>query len=439
MTKNTFTLKSLKSKCLTGKLSVPADKSISIRALLISSICFGNTNISNLLPSEDVKNTLNCLKELGIKILKKGSEFEVFGQGGFFDDPQKELFLGNSGTGLRLLIGLLSARNVNANFAGDKSLSSRPMMRIIEPLKKMNTSIKHNNGYLPIKIEKNNDSSLPINYSLEIGSAQVKSAILLAGISLSGSTIIKEKFPSRDHTEILLKYLGANIKKEKNIITLKSPNFLKPKDIFIPGDFSSAAFLIVATLITKESKIFLKNVGLNFFRTGLLEVLKKMNAKIDILNKRLINGELVGDIIVESSNLISTEVASNLAPRLIDEFPILFVAASYASGKSTFRGLEELKFKESDRLKTMANALGDAGVELYLKKDSLEVIGNKTQLGGNLVITKNDHRIAMSMLTFGLAAENSITIDDSSMIKTSFPKFKETMNSLNAIINNVSK
>tara|TARA_B100000035_G_scaffold10706_1_gene9072 strand:+ start:4716 stop:6035 length:1320 start_codon:yes stop_codon:yes gene_type:complete len=439
MIKNTFTLKSLKSKCLSGKLSVPADKSISIRALLISSICFGNTKISNLLESEDVKNTLNCLKHLGVKILKKGSQFEVFGEGGFFKDPQKELFLGNSGTGLRLLIGLLSTRNINVNFTGDQSLSSRPMMRIVEPLKKMNVTIKHNNGYLPIKIEKNNDSSLPLKYSLEIGSAQVKSAILLASLNLSGATIVKEKFPSRDHTEILLKYLGADIKKEKNIITLKSPNFLKPKDLFVPGDFSSAAFLIVAALITKGSKIIIENVGLNFFRTGLLEVLKNMNAKINISNKKLLNGEIVGDIFVESSDLVSTEVNSEITPRLIDEFPILFVAASFASGKSTFKGLEELKFKESDRLKTMADSLKGAGVELGLKKDSLEVIGNKKQQGGNFVDTKSDHRIAMSMLTFGLAAEKSITIDDSSMIKTSFPKFKETMNSINANINNVSK
>jgi 3-phosphoshikimate 1-carboxyvinyltransferase len=439
MTKNTLTLKSSKSKCLTGKLSVPSDKSISIRALLISSICFGNTKISNLLESEDVKNTLNCLRKLGIKILKKGTQFEVFGQGGVFEDPKRELFLGNSGTGLRLLIGLLSTRNVNVSFKGDESLSSRPMMRIIEPLKKMNVSLIHNNGYLPIKILKNDDFSLPLKYSLEIGSAQVKSAILLAALNLSGTTIVKERFPSRDHTEILLKYLGADIKKKKNIITLKSPNFLKPKDIFVPGDFSSAAFLIVAALITEKSKIIIENVGLNFFRTGLLEVLKKMNAKINVSNKNIINGEPVGDITVESSNLVSTKVDSEIAPRLIDEFPILFVAASFASGKSIFKGLEELKFKESDRLKTMANSLKDAGVELDLKKDSLEVIGNKTQQGGNYVITKSDHRIAMSMLTFGLAAEKSIKIDDSSMIKTSFPKFKEIMNSINARIRNVSK
>ena len=289
MTKNTFTLKSMKSKCLTGKLSVPADKSISIRALLISSICFGNTKISNLLESEDVKNTLNGLKQLGVKIWKKGSQFEVFGQGGVFEDPQKELFLGNSGTGLRLLIGLLSTRNVNVDFKGDQSLSSRPMMRIIEPLKKMNVSLTHNNGYLPIKIQKMMFFSTHKIF-IEIGSAQVKSAILLAALNLSGTTTVKEKFPSRDHTEILLKYLGADIKKEK-YHHFKISNFLKPKNIFVPGDFSSAAFLIVAALITKESKIIIENVGLNFFRTGLLEVLKKMNAKIDVSKKKLINGE----------------------------------------------------------------------------------------------------------------------------------------------------
>ena len=212
--KNIFTLKSLKSKSLIGKLSVPGDKSISIRALLISSLCFGNTKITNLLESDDVLNTLKSLKNLGIKISKRKNFYEVYGNGGFFV-VQKKLFLGNSGTGLRLLVGLLSTRQVEASFTGDKSLSARPMMRIIEPLIKMNSSIEHNNGYLPIKIFKNDAFSIPINYSLKIGSAQVKSAILLAALNINGTTKIKEKFPSRDHTEILLEFLGAKIKKKK--------------------------------------------------------------------------------------------------------------------------------------------------------------------------------------------------------------------------------
>jgi 3-phosphoshikimate 1-carboxyvinyltransferase len=437
--KNSFTLLSTKSKSLKGKLSVPGDKSISIRALLLSSICFGNSKISNLLESDDVLNTLKSLKSLGIKIIKKKNVFEVYGNGGVFSQPSKDLYLGNSGTGLRLLAGLLSTRNINVSFSGDKSLSSRPMMRIIEPLQKMNISIEHNNGFLPLKIFNNNDFSIPINFSLKLGSAQVKSAILLAGLNTIGTTIIDEKIPSRDHTEILMKYLGANIIKNKKKILLESPNFLKPKDIFIPGDFSSAAFIIVAVLITKNSQVTIENVGLNFFRTGLLEILKKMNAKIKIFNKRKVNGELIGDLMVLSSNLFSISVNSKIVPRLIDELPILFVAASFAEGTSKFSGIEELKFKESDRLTTMAEALRNAGVKLQLKENSLSIKGNKKQKGGNLVLTKHDHRIAMSMLIFGLAAEEKIKIDDKSMIKTSFPNFKEIMQTINAKISYVSK
>ena len=437
--KNSFTLLSTKSKSLKGKLSVPGDKSISIRALLLSSICFGNSKISNLLESDDVLNTLKSLKSLGIKIIKKKNVFEVYGNGGVFSQPSKDLYLGNSGTGLRLLAGLLSTRNINVSFSGDKSLSSRPMTRIIEPLQKMNISVEHNKGFLPLKIFNNNDFSIPINFSLKLGSAQVKSAILLAGLNTIGTTIIDEKLPSRDHTEILMKYLGAKIIKNKKKILLESPNFLKPKDIFIPGDFSSAAFIIVAVLITKNSQVTIENVGLNFFRTGLLEVLKKMKAKIKIFNKRKVNGELIGDLMVLSSNLFSISVNSKIVPRLIDELPILFVAASFAKGTSTFSGIEELRFKESDRLTTMAEALSNAGVKLQLKENSLSIKGNKKQKGGNLVLTKHDHRIAMSMLIFGLAAEEKIKIDDKSMIKTSFPNFKETMQTINAKISYVSK
>ena len=437
--KNTITLKSLKSKSLIGKLSVPGDKSISLRALLISSVCLGNTKITNLLESDDVLNTFKSLKNLGIKISKRQNFYEVYGNGGFFCSPKKNLFLGNSGTGLRLLIGLLSTRKVEASFTGDKSLSVRPMMRIIEPLLKMNSSIEHNGGYLPIKIFKNNAFPIPINYSLKIGSAQVKSAVLLAALNIKGTTKIKEKFPSRDHTEILLEFLGAKIKKKKNTITLESPNFLTPKDISIPGDFSSASFIIVAALITRQSKVTLVNVGLNHFRIGLIEILKRMNANIKIKNKKKVNGELIGDITVKSSDLVSANVTSKIVPRLIDELPILFVAASFAKGISVFKGIEELKFKESDRLTTMTESLKNAGVEISIKNNSLKIKGEKKQKGGNFVLTKHDHRIAMSMLIFGLASEEGIKIDDYKMIKTSFPKFKDILNSINAKIEYVQK
>jgi 3-phosphoshikimate 1-carboxyvinyltransferase len=367
--KKTFTLKSFKSKPLNGLINVPSDKSISIRSLIISSVCIGNTKIFNLLESDDVINTLKVLRGLDIKIKKKTSYYEVSGQGGFFSDPENSLNFGNSGTAVRLMTGLLSTSEINATLTGDKSLSSRPMKRIIEPLSKMNVSISDHDGLLPIRISHDNKKHIPIKYTLNIGSAQVKSSILLAALNVKGTSKIIEKIASRDHTEIMLKYLGAQIKKQKNIISLTSPNFLKPKDLKIPGDFSSAAFIIIAVVLSKKSKVKIKDVGLNFFRTGLLDVLKKMNANILIKNKRKFNGESVGDIEIESSNLTSTIVQKNIVPRLIDEYPILFVAASFASGTSKFYGLRELKIKESNRLKSMAKALSEGGVKLNLGDD----------------------------------------------------------------------
>ncbi len=437
--KKSFTLKSSKSKPLNGTITIPSDKSISIRSLIIGSLCIGNAKIFNLLESDDVISTLKALEKLNIKIEKNKDFYEIYGQGGYFQEPSSHLNFGNSGTGVRLMAGLLSTSEINATLTGDKSLSSRPMKRIIEPLQKMNVSVIDNEGLLPIKIRNENKKHIPINYTLNIGSAQVKSCLLLAAFNIKGTTRIIEKISSRDHTEIMLKYLGADLKKEKNTISLTSPNFLKPKDIIVPGDFSSAAFIIVAVLLSKNSKVKIKDVGLNFYRVGLLDVLKKMKAKITITNKRRFSGELVGDIEVKSSKLIATSVKKNLSPRLIDEYPILFVAAAYAKGISIFQGLDELKFKESNRLKSMANALLDGGVKLNLGEDSIRIEGGESQSGGNLVITESDHRVAMSMLIFGLFSDKSIVIDEMKMIKTSFPKFKETFEKLGAKISYVQK
>ena len=432
--KKTITLKSSKSKSLNGIIAVPSDKSISIRSLIISSTCLGNTKIFKLLESEDVLNTLKVLKNLKIKIIKNNDYYEIFGQGGFFSDPQKTLHFGNSGTGVRLMAGLLGTSEINATLTGDKSLSSRPMKRIIDPLQEMNVSITHNDGLLPIKVFNRNNQYIPINHTLNVGSAQVKSCILLAALNTKGTTKIVEKIPSRDHTEIMLKFLGANLIKEKNIIKLTSPNFLKPKELRIPGDFSSAAFVIIAVLLSKKSKVTLKDVGLNYYRTGLLDVLKKMNANITVKNKRKFNGEIVGDIEVESSNLVATIVNKSIVPRLIDEYPILFVAASFASGISEFYGLKELKVKESNRLSSMSNALSKNGVKLELGNDSIKIYGEETQEGGNHVKTENDHRVAMSMLIFGFFSNKSIVIDEMEMIKTSFPSFRELFQKLGAKI-----
>ena len=432
--KYSFTLKSYKSKCLEGNLTVPADKSISIRALILASYCVGSCKIFNLLESDDVLNTLKVIKKLGVKIEKKKKYYLIHGNGGYYEEPQTELYFGNSGTGVRLLTGLLSSNNLNATLTGDSSLSSRPMLRIIKPLEKMNLIFEHNNGFLPIKIKKNNNYTLPCNYKLTSGSAQVKSAILLASLGAAGKTTILEKIGSRDHTEIMLKYLGAKIKVNSEKISLESPNFLKPKDIHIPGDFSSASFLIVAGLIIFQSKIIIKDVGLNYFRIGLIDVLIKMDAKIKITNKRKLNGEDIGDIEVSSSKLKGVNFTGKISPRMIDEYPIVFVAASFASGTSIFKGLGELKVKESNRLKVMYETLKLLGVKIKMGDSHIEITGDKNYNCDAKIKTFDDHRIAMSSLVFGMASNGSVEIDDMSMINTSFPNFKETFEELGAKI-----
>ena len=432
--KYSFTLKSYKSKCLEGNLTVPADKSISIRALILASYCVGSCKIFNLLESDDVLNTLKVIKKLGVKIEKKKKYYLIHGNGGYYEEPQSELYFGNSGTGVRLLTGLLSSNNLNATLTGDSSLSSRPMLRIIKPLEKMNLIFEHNNGFLPIKIKKNNNYTLPCNYKLTSGSAQVKSAILLASLGAAGKTTILEKIGSRDHTEIMLKYLGAKININSEKISLESPNFLKPKDIHIPGDFSSASFLIVAGLIIFQSKIIIKDVGLNYFRIGLIDVLIKMDAKIKITNKRKLNGEDIGDIEVSSSKLKGVNFTGKISPRMIDEYPIVFVAASFASGTSIFKGLGELKVKESNRLKVMYETLKLLGVKIKMGDSHIEITGDKNYNCDAKIKTFDDHRIAMSSLVFGMASNGSVEIDDMSMINTSFPNFKKTFEELGAKI-----
>ena len=432
--KYSFTLKSYKSKCLKGNLSIPSDKSISIRALILASYCIGKCKIFNLLESDDVLNTLEVIKKLGIKIEKKKKYYIIHGNGGHYEEPRSELYFGNSGTGIRLAAGLLSSSNLNATLTGDNSLSLRPMLRIIKPLEKMNLILKHKNGFLPIKIKKNNNLTLPCDHKLTSGSAQVKSSILLASLGASGKTTILEKIGSRDHTEIMLKYLGAKIKINGEKISLESPNFLKSKDIYIPGDFSSAAFLIVACLIIPESKITIREVGLNYYRIGLIEVLKKMNARIKIKNKRKLNDEEIGDIDVLSSNLKGVNFTGEISPRMIDEYPIVFVAASFASGTSVFKGLGELKVKESNRLKVMYESLKSLGVKIEMGDSYMKIEGGKNYTCNAKIKTFDDHRVAMSSLVFGMASNGSVEIDDMSMIKTSFPNFKETFEGLGAKI-----
>ena len=423
------------NKPLKGTIILPGDKSISHRSIIISSIAMGKTKIVNLLESEDVHRTINALKKLGVKIYKKNNHTVVYGKGlNSLKKSKQKIFLGNSGTSARLLIGLLSNQNFNSLITGDQSLSKRPMKRIIDPINAMGGNIVSKKNLLPIAI-KANKKMKPIKYRLKIPSAQIKSGILLASLNIKGNTIIIEPSLTRDHTEIMLKYFGANIKIRKinknNIISIRGKKELKSSNIIIPGDFSSAAFFIVAALITKGSDITLKNININPTRTGMLKILLKMKANIKIKNRKVINGEKVGDIKVKYSILKGCKVSSKLAPIMIDEYPILSIAASNALGQSKFFGLKELKVKESNRLASIKNNLKKFNILTKVENDNLIIIPSKSKKKKPILIdSKKDHRIAMSFAIMGLVSSTKVIISDSKYINTSFPNFIKLLNKI---------
>ena len=428
---------SKKSYRLAGYAKVPGDKSISHRALIISSMCIGQSKIKGLLESEDVFATMNALKTLGVKIEKSNGYWFVNGVGIFgFKEPTEYLDLGNSGTGARLILGAIMGSSILANLKGDASLSKRPMGRILTPLKMMGAKIiSSNNEKLPITI-KGPKEVFPINYSSKISSAQIKSSILLSGLAASGRTIFKEPNESRNHTEKMLSSLGANIQSK----TLEDGSYkveiggnpvLRSSNINVPCDPSSAAFLVVAAVICPESKIELKNIMINKGRNGLFETLKEMGAKINIFNKKNNGGEETASIIAEYSQLKGITVPSKRVPSMIDEYPILSIAASCAEGKTVMDGISELRVKESDRIKIVSNGLIKAGVKTIEKAESLTIFGSKV-VGGCSIDSELDHRIAMSFLILGLISKEPIKVLRPSTIETSFPNFYKIMIELGA-------
>ena len=428
---------SKKSFRLTGYAKVPGDKSISHRALIISSMCIGQSKIKGLLESEDVFATMNALKTLGVRIEKSNECWFVNGVGIFgFKEPTEYLDLGNSGTGARLILGAIMGSSILANLKGDASLSKRPMGRILTPLKMMGAKIiSSNNEKLPITI-KGPKEVFPLNYSSKISSAQIKSSILLSGLAASGKTVFKEPNESRNHTEKMLSSLGANIQSK----TLEDGSYkvemggnpvLKSGNISVPCDPSSAAFLIVAAVICPESKIELKNIMINKGRNGLFETLKEMGAKINIFNKKNNGGEETASIIAEYSQIKGITVPSKRVPSMIDEYPILSIAASCAEGKTVMDGISELRVKESDRIKIISNGLIKAGVKTIEKAESLTIYGSKV-VGGCSIDSELDHRIAMSFLILGLISKEPIKVLRPSTIETSFPNFYKTMIELGA-------
>jgi len=420
-----------------GTIQLPGDKSISHRSLIIGSQATGIVKISNLLESEDIFTTIECLKKFGVKIIKKNKDYFVYGQVvGGLEKFNGTLNCGNSGTTARLLLGLLSTYPYTIKFIGDKSLSKRPMGRVIDVLKNFGVSIKPSNkNNFPLTF-RGSFVGLQTDFKLKVASAQIKSAFLLAALNTPGISSIEENFDTRDHTEIMLKYLGAKIKvkkkSQKKTIFLEGKMPLDAKNIYVPGDISSASFMIVLALISKNSKILIKNVLLNPTRTGILDALKKMKAQIQIKNKRLCSGEIVGDLYVKSSKLTSVKIQEKMAPRLIDEYPILFIAALFAKGTSKFYGIEELRLKESDRIETMKEGLSKFGINIKSTKSSVEIKGNKNFniLNNTVIDAKGDHRIAMSFKILSEAINKKFKIKDFQYVQTSFPGFIKIIKNL---------
>ncbi len=434
---------SYKSRNLNGIIEPPADKSISHRALLFSALAVGKSKISNLLNSEDVLNMVKALRVLGVKITKKSNTYIVNGSGlTGFKTPNKHIDCGNSGTLARILMGAIGGSEIFVTLTGDSSLRKRPMNRVIKPLEKMGINFNSSNGLLPLIVHGTNEI-MPIKYDSPISSAQVKTSILLAGLNAKGTSEIIEPHTSRDHSENLLKYFGANIKYKskssgKNKVLITGGNNLRSCNIDVPGDISSAAFTIVAATIIPGSNIIVKNVGINYFRKGMLEALNMMGAKIKIENKFINNfNEPIADISVQYSKLKGITLGSRYSSRLIDEYPILTMAAATASGKSIFKGLSELRHKESDRFNGIIDGLISCGIKVQSKKDDIIIYGNLDQVNGGVTVDcKYDHRVAMSFLILGGVSKKPIKVVGCKSIATSYPNFNSEVNNLGMNIKN---
>ncbi|MBH1991812.1 MAG: 3-phosphoshikimate 1-carboxyvinyltransferase [Sphingomonadaceae bacterium] len=430
------------ASALSGDVTVPGDKSISHRSLMLSALAVGESRVEGLLEGEDVLATAAAMRAMGADISRDDDgvwHIHGVGVGGLLQ-PETALEMGNSGTSTRLLMGLLASHDLTATFTGDASLSKRPMARVTEPLARMGATFTTSPGErLPLTM-RGACPAVPLDYRLPVASAQVKSAILLAGLNTPGITRIVEPIPTRDHSERMLKGFGADLKVEveadgTRIITLVGEAELTPQQIVVPGDPSSAAFPMVAALLVPGSRVTIANVGLNDTRAGLIDLLREMGGDIVIDNPREVGGEPVGDLIVTASALKGVEPDPARAPSMIDEYPVAFIAAALAQGRSVFRGLEELRVKESDRIATMAAGLRAIGVTVEELEDGIiiEGSGGVALAGGGPIATRLDHRIAMSFAVAGLVSRDGVTIDDMRPVETSFPGFVPLLQTLGAM------
>ena len=414
---------------LVGEVTVPGDKSISHRALILGALAEGITEIENFLVAKDTLATLNCLKKFGVRIIRSNAKVKVFGTNQNFSEPQDILNAQNSGTTIRLLAGVAASFPFVTLFTGDRSLRQRPMKRVLEPLSQMGAKVLGRLGdeYAPFAIK--GTTLTGRDFTLKKASAQVKSSLLLAGLNARGTTSVTEPELSRDHTERMLQSFGVKLKRDKNTVEITGGQKLHGQKVIVPGDFSSAAFFLVAALIVPESHLVIRNVGLNPTRTGLLTVLKEMGGKIKVLNLRENGGEPVGDLEVKSSSLKAVEVPPEIVPAMIDEFPILAVALAHAAGVSAVRGAEELRVKESDRIKSIVEEFRKMGAEIEELPDGFKITGGN-KLFGTIVDSHHDHRIAMTLAVLGLTAKGATEILNAQAVSISYPEFFSQLQNL---------
>ena len=416
---------------LKGSFELIGDKSISHRAVMFSSISKGHNKISNFLMGEDCLSTISCFRKMGVDIQIDGKDVYVKGNGLYgLKRPKEILDVGNSGTTIRLMMGILAGNKFDATLIGDNSIAKRPMKRVTDPLRLMGCNIegKDDANYIPIKIYGGDLKA--IDYHMPVASAQVKSALILASLYANDTSFIYEKVKSRNHTEIMLKSFGADINVENLKISVNPVNELFSQDIYVPGDISSAAFIIVSALITKGSEVIIKNVGLNETRTGIIDVVKNMNGNIEIINERLVGGELVGDLLVRyTKDLCATTIDKDIIPRLIDEIPVIAVLATQAEGITIIKDAQELKVKESNRIKSMVENLKILGADIEELEDGM-IIKGKSKLNGGKIKTFKDHRIAMAFSTLNLISDEKIKLEDEDCINVSFPGYFDLIKSL---------
>ncbi len=413
---------------LKGTISVPGDKSVSHRAVMLSSLSAGNCSVSGLLLSEDCLRTVECFKAMGVKIEGDASgTYRIEGKGLYgLKQPKDILYVGNSGTTIRLMLGILAGQGFDATVTGDESIKRRPMLRVVEPLRLMGAKIHGRDGGKFAPLEIIGGSLQGISWDMPVASAQVKSCLMLAGLYASGETAVCEPSRSRDHTENMFRHFGIPFRQDGNRVTVGKVLSFPGRDIDVPGDISSAAFFMVAACIVPDSALKLANVGINPSRTGIIEVLKKMGADITVENERTECGERRADITVRSSDLKGCEISGDLIPRLIDEIPVIAVAASFADGETVIKDARELKVKESDRIAVVAEEYSKLGMKIKPTDDGM-IIKPVNRFKGGKVESHGDHRIAMSLAIAGLAADDAVIINDTECIETSFPGFEKLL------------